>query len=404
MADKTFLAWPFFDDGHRALAAELERWAGESLPPLLEGSEESLDAVYACVRRLVEAFGKAGLLRVCVPRAYGGGREKLDVRSLCLAREIMGRASGLADFALAMQGLGSAPITLYGREDQKRSILPRVAAGTALAAFALSEPDAGSDVSAISTTAARDGNSWRLNGVKTWISNAGLAAFYVLFARTGEAPGTKGLSAFIVDAGSAGLDASERIDVIAPHPLGTLRLTHCRVPADSLLGQPGEGFKIAMATLDIFRSTVGAAALGLARRALDEAAGRALQRRMFGRAQAEFQLTQEKLGDMAVSIDAAALLIYRSAWTKDVLGTRVTREASMAKLFATESAQQVIDAAVQIFGGLGVVRGMTVERLYREIRALRIYEGASEVLKLIIASKVLEAGVAEGGAGAPRSK
>lgn len=404
MADKTFLAWPFFDDGHRALAAELERWAGESLPPLLEGSEESLDAVYACVRRIVEALGKAGLLRVCVPRAYGGARENVDVRNLCLAREIMGRASGLADFALAMQGLGSAPITLYGRDDQKRATLPRVAAGTALAAFALSEPDAGSDVSAISTTAARDGDSWRLNGVKTWISNAGLAAFYVVFARTGEGPGTKGLSAFIVDAASPGLDASERIDVIAPHPLGTLRFTDCRVPADALLGKPGEGFKIAMATLDIFRSTVGAAALGFARRALDEATSRALARRMFGRAQAEFQLTQEKLGDMAVLIDAAALLIYRSAWTKDVLVTRVTREASMAKLFATESAQQVIDQAVQIFGGLGVVRGMTVERLYREIRALRIYEGASEVLKLIIASKVLEAGSAESSGGASRSK
>jgi acyl-CoA dehydrogenase len=404
MADKTFLAWPFFDDGHRSLAAELERWAGESLPPLLEGSEESLDAVYACVRRIVEALGKAGLLRVCVPRAYGGGRDNLDVRSLCLAREIMGRASGLADFALAMQGLGSAPITLYGREDQKQSILPRVAVGTAIAAFALSEPDAGSDVSAISTTATRDGNSWRLNGVKTWISNAGLAAFYVVFARTGEGPGTKGLSAFVVSADSPGLDASERIDVIAPHPLGLLRFTDCRVPADAQLGKPGEGFKIAMATLDIFRSTVGAAALGFARRALDEATGRALERRMFGHAQAEFQLTQEKLGDMAVLVDAAALLIYRTAWTKDVLGTRVTREASMAKLFATESAQQVIDAAVQVFGGLGVVRGITVERLYREIRALRIYEGASEVLKLIIASKVLEAGSAEGSAGASLKK
>ena len=372
MADKSFLAWPFFDDGHRNLAGELERWVGNVLPPLLEGSEDSLDAVYACVGRLVAELGKSGLLRVCVPRAYGGERENLDVRSLCLAREIMGRASGLADFALAMQGLGSAPITLYGREDQKRSILPRVAAGTALAAFALSEPDAGSDVSAISTTAARDGKFWRLDGVKTWISNAGLAAFYIVFARTGEGPGTKGLSAFIVDSGCPGLDASERIDVIAPHPLGTLRLTDCRVPADSILGQPGEGFKIAMATLDVFRSTVGAAALGFARRALDEATARSLKRRMFGRAQAEFQLTQAKIGDMAVLVDASALLIYRSAWTKDVLSGRVTREASMAKLFATESAQQVIDAAVQIFGGLGVVRGMTVERLYREIRALRI--------------------------------
>jgi acyl-CoA dehydrogenase len=395
MADKSFLAWPFFDHDHRSLANELERWAREDLPPLLKGSEDSLDAVYACVRRIVEAMGQAGLLRVCIPGAYGGARENLDVRSLCLAREIMGRASGLADFALAMQGLGSAPITLYGREDQKRSILPRVVSGTALAAFALSEPDAGSDVGAISATATRDGNFWRLDGAKTWISNAGLAAFYVVFARTGEGPGTKGLSAFIVDANCAGLDASERIDVIAPHPLGTLRLTGCRVPADCMLGRAGEGFKIAMATLDVFRSTVGAAALGFARRAMDEAIGRARQRRMFGRAQAEFQLTQQKLGDMAVSIDAAALLIYRSAWTKDVLGGRVTREASMAKLFATEAAQQVIDAAVQIFGGLGIVRGMTVERLYREIRALRIYEGASEVLQLIIASKVLEAAEVE---------
>jgi len=390
MADKSFLAWPFFDDGHRSLAGELEQWARTALPPFLRGSEDSLDAVYTCARRIVEEMGRAGMLRVCVPRAYGGGRENLDVRSLSLAREIMGRASGLADFALAMQGLGSAPITLFGTENQKRAILPRVAAGTALTAFALSEPDAGSDVSAISTTAVRDGNSWRLDGVKTWISNAGLAAFYVVFARTDEAPGAKGLSAFIVDADRAGLDASERIDVIAPHPLGTLRLTGCRVPAECMLGQPGEGFKIAMGTLDVFRTTVGAAALGFARRALDEAVQRAHQRRMFGRAQAEFQLTQEKLADMAVSIDAAALLIYRSAWTKDVLGGRVTREASMAKLFATEAAQKVIDDAVQIFGGLGVVRGVTVERLYREIRALRIYEGASEVLKLVIASKVLE--------------
>ncbi|HXX00660.1 MAG TPA: acyl-CoA dehydrogenase family protein [Candidatus Acidoferrales bacterium] len=401
MADKSFLTWPFFDHGHRILADELELWAGESLPPLLKGSEDNLDSVYACVRRIAAELGKAGLLRVCVPLAYGGARDDLDVRSLCLGREILGRASGLADFALAMQGLGSAPITLFGREKPKREILPRVSAGTALAAFALSEPDAGSDVSAISTTAKRDGRFWRLDGVKTWISNAGLAAFYVVFARTGEGPGTKGLSAFIVDAESAGLDASEHIDVIAPHPLGTLRLSGCQVTDDSLLGQPGEGFKIAMATLDVFRTTVGAAALGFARRALDEAAGRALSRRMFGHLQSEFQLTQEKLADMAVSIDAAALLIYRSAWTKDVLGGRVTREASMAKLFATESAQQVIDTAVQIFGGLGVVRGVTVERLYREIRALRIYEGASEVLKLIIGSKVLEA--AAGGRGGASS-
>ena len=397
MADTSYLAWPFFDDGHRDFARETERWAVENLPRLLAGAEDSSDAVYACVARLVAELGKAGLLRVCVPRAYGGLRENLDVRSLCLAREILGRASGLADFALAMQGLGSVPITLYGSEDQKRSFLPRVVAGSAIAAFALSEPDAGSDVAAIATTAAREGDSWRLDGIKTWISNGGLANYYIVFARSGEAPGAKGLSAFIVDAQTPGLDASERIEVIAPHPLATLRLTGCRVSADRLLGRPGDGFKIAMATLDSFRSTVGAAALGFARRAMDEASSRALKRRMFGRALAEFQLTQAKLGEMAMSIDAAALLIYRAAWTKDVVGGRVTREASMAKLFATESAQQVIDAAVQLFGGLGVVRGIAVERLYREIRALRIYEGASEVLKLIIGSKALEAAAEQSG-------
>lgn len=398
MADTSYLAWPFFDDGHRGYARELERWAAETLPQLHAGAEESSDAVYAHVGRLVAELGKAGLLRVCVPGAYGGLRENLDVRSLCLAREILGRASGLADFALAMQGLGSVPITLYGREDQKRSFLPRVAAGTAIAAFALSEPDAGSDVAAVATTAVRDGDSWRLDGIKTWISNGGLAGYYVVFARSGEQSGAKGLSAFIVDADTPGLDASERIEVIAPHPLATLRLSGCRVPSDRLLGRPGEGFKIAMATLDVFRSTVGAAALGFARRALDEAASRANKRRLFGRALAEFQLTQSKAADMATSIDAAALLIYRAAWTKDVVGGRVTREASMAKLFATEAAQDVIDAAVQVFGGLGVVRGTTVERLYREIRALRIYEGASEVLRLIIGAKVLEAAAASVGA------
>jgi len=390
MGDKSYLAWPFFDEGHRALAGEVERWAGEKLPPLLAGAEENLDAVYDCVKRLVAAMGNAGLLRACVPAAYGGLREKVDVRSLCLAREILGKSSGLADFALAMQGLGSAPVSLFGTEEQKRAILPGVCAGTALAAFALSEPEAGSDVAAMSTTAVREGNGWRLDGVKTWISNAGIASFYVIFARSGEAPGAKGLSAFIVDADMPGLDASERIDVIAPHPLGTLRLSNCRVPAERLLGKPGEGFRIAMGTLDVFRSSVGAAALGFARRAMEETVARAHARRMFGKTLAEFQLTQLKIGEMAEQIDASALLVYRAAWTKDVLGTRVTREAAMAKLHATESAQQVIDAAVQLFGGLGVVRGMPVERLYREIRALRIYEGASEVLKLIIGAKTLE--------------
>ena len=392
MADRSFLAWPFFDERHRALARELEAFAASALPPLLAGGEDDLDAVYACVGRIVRALGTAGLLRLTVPAAYGGLHEQLDARSLCLARETLARASGLADFAFAMQGLGSAPVTLFGTDAQKRALLPHVAAGTRIAAFALSEPDAGSDVGAIATTATRDGDGWRLEGVKTWISNAGLADQYVVFARTGEAPGSRGLSAFIVDATAPGLDASERIDVSAPHPLGTLRLTGCRVGADALVGKAGEGFKIAMATLDIFRSTVGAAALGLARCAFDEATARVRKRRVFGRALAEYQLTQAKLADMAVAIDASALLIYRAAWTKDVLGTRVTREASIAKLFATESAQRVVDAAVQLHGGLGVVRGVPVERLYREIRALRIYEGTSEVLQLIVGADAVRAG------------
>ena len=396
MSTANALVWPFFDDEHRALVKSYEQWAADVLPPLLEGAEEDLDAVYACVRRLVTELGRAGLLRVCVPAAYGGSREKFDVRSLSLARETLGRASGLADFALAMQGLGSAPVTLFGSHEQKLALLPGVAAGTTVTAFALSEPDAGSDVAALSTRATRVDGGWRLDGVKTWISNAGLADSYVVFARTGDggdpaAPqrGTKGITAFIVDATTPGLDASERIDVIAPHPLGTVRLNDCRVGDDRVLGELGQGFKIAMGTLDAFRTTVGAAALGFARRALDESLARARSRRMFGKALSEFQLTQMKLGEMAMAIDASALMVYRSAWTKDVLGTRVTREASMAKLFATESAQQVIDGAVQLWGGLGVVRGMTVERLYREIRALRIYEGASEVLKLIIGGQAL---------------
>ncbi|MDP3085762.1 MAG: acyl-CoA dehydrogenase family protein [Rubrivivax sp.] len=394
MAARADLAWPFFDDGHRAQAREFEDWARHSLPSLLEGADGDSDAVYACVRRLVRELGRAGLLRVCVPAAYGGLRENVDVRSLCLAREILGQAAGLADFALAMQGLGSAPVSLFGSAAQKQALLPGVASGTLIAAFALSEPDAGSDVAAIASTATRVGGSWQLDGVKTWISNAGLADRYVVFARSGEAPGTRGLSAFIVDADTPGLDASERIDVIAPHPLGTLRLDGCRVGADRLLGAPGQGFKIAMGTLDLFRSTVGAAALGLARCALAEATQRARSRRLFGRTLAEFQLTQMTLGEMALAIDASALMVYRAAWTRDVAGTRVTREASMAKLLATESAQQVIDAALQLHGGLGVVRGSTVERLYREIRALRIYEGASEVLKLIIGGQHLAAAAA----------
>ena len=396
MAERTYLSWPFFDDGHRALADELEAWTAERLPALLAHDEANLDSVYACVGNLVRELGRAGLLRVCVPGAYGGASAQagkgIDVRSLALARETLGRASGLADFALAMQGLGSAPVSLFGNDAQKAALLPGVARGELIAAFALSEPDAGSDVAALSTTARRDGDGFVLDGVKTWISNGGLADRYVVFARTGdESRGSKGISAFLVDADTPGLDASERIPVISPHPLATVRFTNCRVGGERLIGQEGKGFAIAMGTLDLFRTSVGAAALGFARRALDEATSWALKRRMFGQALADFQLTQARLGQMATSIDASALLVYRSAWTRDVQGTRVTREASMAKMYATEAAQQVIDAAVQLHGGLGVVTGSTVERLYREIRALRIYEGATEVLQLIIGGKHLEA-------------
>jgi acyl-CoA dehydrogenase len=387
MADRTFLAWPFFDDAHRALAGRLDAWTAQEITPH-EHDESNVDALSS---RFVKMLGDAGWLKYAVPKAYGGYFDKLDVRSLCLIRETLARTSGLADFAFAMQGLGSASIALFGSDALKRKHLPKVCAGTQIAAFALSEPEGGSDVSAMRTTARRDGDSYVIDGTKAWISNGGIAGHYVLFARTGEAPGAKGLSAFVVDADAPGLAIAERIQVIAPHPLATLAFRNCRIPASQLLGRPGEGFKIAMATLDIFRSTVGAAALGFARRALDEALTRVQAREAFGQKLADFQTTQNKIADMAVEIDAAALLIYRAAWTRDRVADRVTREASMAKMFATEAAQRVIDAAVQLHGGLGVVSGVPVERLYREIRALRIYEGTTEIQKLVIAGQVLAA-------------
>jgi acyl-CoA dehydrogenase len=304
-------------------------------------------------------------------------------------RETLARHSGLADFAFAMQGLGSGAIALFGAPELQRKYLPAVRSGKAIAAFALSEPAAGSDVAAVATSAAVDGDDYIVNGEKTWISNGGIADFYTLFVRTGEAPGAKGLTALVVDADTPGLRIAERIEVIAPHPLATLQFDACRVPRAQLLGQPGAGFKVAMATLDIFRSTVGAAALGFARRALDEALRQVKERRLFGAPLADLQMTQGRIADMALAIDAAALLVYRAAWTRDCIADRVTREAAMAKLFATEAAQQVIDQAVQLFGGRGVRRGEKVEELYREIRALRIYEGASEVQKLVIAKQVL---------------
>ena len=332
-------------------------------------------------------LGAEGFLNQCCIAEPGG---KFDVRSLALSRETLARHGGLANFCFAMQGLGTGPISLFGTEAQKRKYLPPVMRGKSIAAFALSEPQAGSDVSAIATEATRSGNEYVLSGTKTWISNGGLADHYVVFARTGEGPGSKGLSAFIVDADAQGLKVGERIALIAPHPLATVIFKACRVPVSARLGVAGEGFKIAMATLDVFRTTVGAAALGFARRALDEALARCRERAVFGKPLAEYQLTQAKIAEMALAIDAAALLVYRSAWTKDVLGKRVTREAAMAKLYATEAAQQVIDMAVQLHGGTGVVHGVPVERLYREIRALRIYEGTSEIQKLVIASAVLK--------------
>ncbi|MDQ6618421.1 MAG: acyl-CoA dehydrogenase family protein [Pseudomonadota bacterium] len=384
--DARSLAWPFFDPAHRSEAASYAQWCSDALPSLLASESAGSQTVYATVAEMVRGLGRAGLLRACADAHYGGLRDTVEVRSLCIAREVLAEASGLADFAFAMQGLGAAPISLFGTDEQKQHYLPGIVDGSRIGAFALSEPNAGSDVAAITTTATRSNEGWRLDGVKTWISNAGIASQYVVFARTGEGPGSKGLSAFVVDASCTGLRV-EPIEVMAPHPLGTLHLEACQVPAQALLGSRGTGFAIAMATLDLFRSSVGAAALGFARRAFREAAHHASQREMFGRKLLDMQLTQLKLGEMALAIDASALLIYRAAWTRDVLGSRITREASMAKLFATESAQQVIDGAVQLLGGLGIVRGTIVERLYREIRALRIYEGATEVLKLVIGAK-----------------
>ncbi len=392
MADRGFLHWPFFEDFHRRLAEELEDWC-ERNRELLEARPSGEDATAAdpLCRRLVARLGTDGWLRHCVPAAHGGVRERLDVRSLCLIREILARRSALADFAFAMQGLGTGAVTLFGGEDLERRCLPAVARGEHIAAFALSEPEAGSDVAALSTTAVREGHGFRIDGEKTWISNGGIADSYLVFARTGEAPGHRGLSAFLVDADSPGLEIAERIATIAPHPLARIRFRGCRVSGDRLVGEAGRGFEVAMATLDVFRPTVGAAALGMARAALDEALRRARERRLFGAPLGELQMIQAKLADMATEIDAAALLVYRAAWEKDRGTPRITREASMAKLFATEAAQRAIDEAVQIWGGLGVTRGTRVEELYREIRALRIYEGASEVQRLIVARQLLKA-------------
>jgi acyl-CoA dehydrogenase len=382
----SFLRWPFFTDEHRQFAERLQAFVGQ-LGHIEHGDDDvTLDS--AC-RRLAQRLGQAGFLSACVPENFDGA---FDVRRICLGREILAAHDGLADFVFAMQGLGSGPISLFGTPEQRKRYLPGVTRGERIAAFALSEPQSGSDVAAMRTTATREGSHYVLNGTKTWISNGGIAAQYVVFARTGEAPGAKGLSAFIVDADNPGLKVAERVRVIAPHPLATLALEDCRVPASAMVGSPGGGFSVAMGTLDVFRTTVGAAALGFARRALAEALARVQEREAFGQKLAAFQLTQAKIADMALGVDAAALLVYRAAWTRDTEKRRITREASMAKLFATETAQQVIDMAVQLFGGTGVISGRPVEKLYREIRALRIYEGTSEIQRLVIANEVMREG------------
>ncbi len=375
--------WPWFDESHRELDASLSRWISEH-PELREPDEKDVDTT---CRDLVRSLGDSGWLRYAVPAESGGRFAQLDVRSLCLLREKLAYESGLADFAFAMQGLGAGPISLYGSAELKAKYLQRVVTGEAIAAFAISEADAGSDVASMHTTARRDGDSYVIDGDKTWISNGGIADIYVVFAR-GEKE--KEYVALVVEPSDPGFTVTERIDTIAPHPLGTLKFDGCRVPADRLIGEPGKGLRVALGTLDVFRTTVGAAALGFARRAMAEALGYVSTRRMFGGALSDLQLTQAALADMATDIDASALLVYRSAWTRDNGAQRVTREAAMAKMFATEASQRVIDRAVQLLGGRGVVSGNPVERLYREIRALRIYEGATEVQKLVIAGQVLK--------------
>ncbi|WP_296639379.1 acyl-CoA dehydrogenase family protein [Roseinatronobacter sp.] len=379
MADQTFLDWPFFDPHHREFAARLEAWAKGALAGI-----DHADTDAAC-RALVAALGRDGWLQ---HSASEDGT--LDLRALCLTREILARHDGLADFAFAMQGLGTGAITLFGTDAQKSEWLPRTRAGAAIAAFALTEPGSGSDVAIGTLSAMRDGDDYILNGEKTWISNGGIADLYTLFARTGEAPGARGLSAFIVTPDMPGFAVLGRIDTIAPHPLATLRFSDCRVPAGAMIGAPGQGFKIAMSVLDVFRTTVAAAALGFARRALDEALSRVTTRHVQGAPLIERQMVQGHIADMALEADASALLTYRAAWTKDMGAPRVTREAAMAKLYATEAAQKIIDRAVQLHGGDGVRSGQMVERLYREIRALRIYEGASDVQRVIIARQAVE--------------
>lgn len=383
--DKSYLNWPFFDDKHRSLAEKIDQWCAENIHQKIDHS----DVDHAC-KAILKRLAEDGWLKYVIPKKYGGTFDNFDVRSLCIIRETLSRYDALSDFVFAMQGLGSGTITLFGNEEIKAEYLPAVAKGEKISAFALTELESGSDVANMTTTAENKGDHYLVNGAKTFISNGGIADYYVLFARTGEAEGAKGISAMIIDADTTGLKVVERIETISPHPLATLKFNNCKIDRKKRLGDAGAGFKAAMATLDIFRPTVGAAALGLARRALSEAINRAENRHLFGAPLHSLQLIQSMLADSATDIDTSALLIYRAAWLRDTTGQRITKEAAMAKMHATESAQQVIDRAVQIFGGMGVVRGIKVEELYRDIRALRIYEGATEVQKVIIAKQLLE--------------
>ena len=389
MTDSSYLDWPFFDGRHRVLATEFDAWVDCEIRP---GADEEPrgEALYARCVALVRQLGAAGWLRHTVPASFGGVSNPLDIRSLCIMREILSATSGVADFVFALQALGAGSITLFGSDDLRRRYLPHVASGEMIGAFALSESKAGSDVGAMTTTARRDGDSYVMDGEKQWISNAGIADFYVVFCRLPE-EGERSFIALVVDAGTDGFSFERPVEIIAPHAIGTLRFNGCRVPASNVIGVPGKGMSVALGTLDVLRATVGAAALGFARRALDESLAHVTTRTVFGSPLAEMQLTQAKLARMALDIDASALLVYRAAWERDHGAARVTCEAAMAKWYATEAAQRAADDAVQLLGARGVVAGSIAERLYREVRALRIYEGTSEIQQLVVAGQVLAA-------------
>jgi acyl-CoA dehydrogenase len=382
------LAWPFFEPTHREFASELDRWVSVHLGEFEQ--DEGNDGRAA--RKIFELLARSGWLKQTLPApAAPHDPAKIDLRSVCLLREISAYSSAIADVALSEPWLGILPIALYGSPALREFYLSKYLSGDLLPAFALSEPDAGSDAGAIATSAHLDGDHYVINGRKTWTSNSGLADLYVVFARMVGRGDDGGISAFAIDGNAEGLLLEQRVEVSSPHTVGTWTLNNCRIPPDRLIGEPGQGLRIAMSVLELFRPTVGAAALGLARRAMAEAISRSTRRTAFGKPISEHQLVQAKLADMAVRVDAAALLVYRAAWQHDTSDVSIAREAAIAKLYSTEAAFEVIDQAVQIFGGLGVVKGTTVERLFRHSRAFRIFDGTSEIQQLIIARNLLTA-------------